>query len=246
MSRLRSAFLLVAAGLLLTLAVGHPAAAQSGFERIDSFDSTIVINKDGSADVTEVIAYNFGSTSRHGIERFIPTVFDWTGEAPKGSLPGARFDRVTPLENISVSASPGTPDDVDTSYEQIGGVENTKIRIGDPDTTITGQHTYTIRYRLEGVLNGFADHDELYLNITGNGWSVPIGSTTATVSAPGAISRVTCFAGPVKSVLPCDSSTSTESATAGQATFSQGALGSGDGLTVVVGLPKGVDRKSVV
>lgn len=240
MSRLRSAFLLVAAGLLLTLAVGHPAAAQSGFERIDSFDSTIVINKDGSADVTEVIAYNFGSTSRHGIERFIPTVFDWTGEAPKGSLPGARFDRVTPLENISVSASPGTPDDVDTSYEQIGGVENTKIRIGDPDTTITGQHTYTIRYRLEGVLNGFADHDELYLNITGNGWSVPIGSTTATVSAPGAISRVTCFAGPVKSVLPCDSSTSTESATAGQATFSQGALGSGDGLTVVVGLPKGV------
>jgi hypothetical protein len=40
MSRLRSAFLLVAAGLLLTLAFGHPAAAQSGFERIDSFDSS--------------------------------------------------------------------------------------------------------------------------------------------------------------------------------------------------------------
>ena len=113
---------------------------QSGFERIDSFDSTITVNRDGSADITEVIAYDFGSASRHGIERFIPTVFPWSGKLPDDASPGAQYDRVTPISDVSVSASTGTPADVEESHEN--GV--TRLRIGDPDRTITGAHTYTI------------------------------------------------------------------------------------------------------
>lgn len=236
----RSTLLLIAAGLLVFVAAAPTAAAQSGSEQIDSFDSTIVINEDGSADVTEVIAYDFGYARRHGIERFIPTVFAWTGDSPEDAGPGATFDRVTPLKDIRVRASAGTPADVETSQEHGNGQENTKLRIGDPDRTITGKHTYTISYRIEGVLNGFDSHDELYLEVTGHGWSVPILSASATVTAPGAISKVTCFAGPLGSRLQCGAQSTTESASAAQATFEQGRLGSGEGLTIVVGMPKGV------
>src|SRR4051812_11528733 len=112
--RVRSSLLLAAVVALVVLGSARTAAAQSGSEQIDSFDSTIVINKDGSADITEVITYDFGYNSRHGIDRLIPTVFPWEGDSPKGASPGASFDRVTPIEDIEVSTSAGTPDDVDT------------------------------------------------------------------------------------------------------------------------------------
>ncbi|MFN8050792.1 MAG: DUF2207 domain-containing protein [Acidimicrobiales bacterium] len=231
---------IVVAGSAVGAAGATPTvAAQTGSERIVSFDSTVVVNKDGSADITEVIDYDFGYTSRHGIERYIPTVFPWTGASPKGSSPGATFDRVTPISDVEVSASGDTPADTDISQETADGQDQTKIRIGDPDTTITGEHTYTIRYKLAGVLNGFADHDELYLEITGHGWSVPIEATKATVKVPGSVSKITCFAGGNGSQLVCASANKSENATNGQATFSQGPLGAGEGLTVVVAMPKG-------
>ena len=65
--------LLFVAGLLVVATGARPAAAaptQSGSEEVASFDSTIVINRDGSADVTEVIVYDFGYTDRHGIVVF--------------------------------------------------------------------------------------------------------------------------------------------------------------------------------
>jgi len=244
----RLPFLLVVS-LMLVLGV-RPAGASTprpavvplrqGSEQITSFDSTIVIDEDGSVDVTEVIAYDFGYQQRHGIERYIPTVFPWTGASPKGAFPGSSYDRVTPISDISVSADAGTPDDVEESQEYLDGQENTKLRIGDPDETITGTHTYTIRYRLGGVLNAFDAHDELYLNVTGNGWSVPILSVTATVEAPGEITRIACYAGGSGSQLACGSQSNDGTPSAGRATFTQTDLGSYQGLTIVVGMPKGV------
>ena len=66
--------------------------------------------------------------------------------------------------SVSVTASARAPAQY-TRQDQSGDEQT--IRIGDPDRTITGAHTYTIRYRLRGVLNHFKDHDELYLNVIG-------------------------------------------------------------------------------
>lgn len=236
----RTRFVLLVVSVIVVFVGGARSVSaspnQSGFERIDSFDSTITVNRDGSADITEVIAYDFGSASRHGIERFIPTVFPWSGKLPDDASPGAQYDRVTPISDVRVSASTGTPADVEESHEN--GV--TRLRIGDPDRTITGAHTYTIRYRIAGVLNAFEGHDELYLNVSGNEWQVPFSEVTATVKAPGAISRIACFAGPAGSQLPCESSTKNDSSTDGVATFRQDAVSAYEGLTVVVAFPKGV------
>jgi hypothetical protein len=89
---------------------------------------------------------------------------------------------------------------------------------------------------MEGALNGFPDHDELYWNAIGSDWAVPIDRATVSVSAPGAIERVACYAGPSGSSLPC-----AKGAVKGDAaTFTQASLAPYDSFTVVVGLPKGV------
>ena len=70
-----------------------------------------------------------------------------------------------------------------------------RIRIGDPDVTISGDHLYTIDYTIEGALNGFADHDELYWNAVGSEWDVPVLHATAEVAVPSPVTGAVCFAG---------------------------------------------------
>src|SRR5262245_54314657 len=174
----------------LVLALDGTAHAQA-FEQIHSYDVNLVIQPDGALRVTETIDYDFGSTEHHGIFRTIPTRFTYDDTN----------DRIMPISDVSVTATPaGTPTDVKVSSSN----GETEIRIGDPDTLITGRHVYTIEYTVKGALNAFDDHDELYWNAIGTEWSVPIGAATARVQAPQDILQAICFAGPQGSNLPCD------------------------------------------
>ena len=47
-----------------------------------------------------------------------------------------------------------------------------------------GEHVYTLTYRTDRQLGFFKDHDELYWNVTGNGWAFPIERVSATVELP--------------------------------------------------------------
>src|SRR5213078_3095627 len=89
--------------------------------------------------------------------------------------------------------------------------------------------------RVQVALNGFADHDELYLNAIGPYWEVPIDGASSRVTAPAEIQRVACFAGPVGSSLPCDRAR----IEGRRATFGQSSMAPGDAFTVVVAIPKG-------
>ena len=110
------------------------------------------------------------------------------------------------------------------------------IKIGDPDRTVTGVHTYTLTYLVRGVMNAFADHDELYWNATGNGWDVPIAAATVRVTAPEAPQKAVCWAGAPGAARSCRQARIAD----GDAVFTQRGLGPHEGLTVVVALPKGV------
>ena len=113
----------IAAAVLLPAA---PAAAQ-GFvsETTERFDVDITIEPSGALLITETIQQQFGSTPRHGIFRYIPNRLRFDDE----------YDRVYPIELVSVTASPaGTPDDVETSEEN----GNFVIRIGDPTSRSRG------------------------------------------------------------------------------------------------------------
>ena len=204
-------------GFLLVMAV--PALA----ERIASYDVVIEIEPSGDLLITETIGYDFEGAQRRGIFRDVPTTVRWE--------PDDRYDRIYPMEVVSVS-SPTAPD-----MYAVEGVEGgrTRIRIGDPDTYITGVHVYEIVYRIEGGLNGFPDHEELYWNAIGGDWAAPIGSSRVVVRAPAEIMQVACFAGPVGSNLPCGDL----SARGSEAIFRHGQLWPYEALTVVVAIPPG-------
>ena len=136
------------------------ALGQDLFERIDRYAVDIAIERSGDLLITEVIGYDFGVQERHGIFRDVPVRLRYDDT----------YDRIFPLDVVSVSASSGTP--AEYVVEDADG--QTRIRIGDPDITITGRHEYVIVYRVEAALNGFAEHDELYWNAVGTEWDVLI------------------------------------------------------------------------
>ena len=158
--------------------------ASAGFsERIVDYHTDVTIEPDGTIEVHETIVYDFGVVPKHGIFRTIPVRTEQSGKDG--------YDRVYPLDVVSVSGSADTP--AQYTVEEDG--DNERIKIGDPDRTITGEHTYDIVYRVRGAMNAFADHDELYWNVVGTEWSVPIEQATAVVHAPADITQVACFTG---------------------------------------------------
>jgi Predicted membrane protein (DUF2207) len=216
LGRALAAFALAAGPLLPA-----PASAQGG-EQILDYRVDLRIQRDGDLLVTERISYDFGAAERHGIFRDLPVRVRHDDAN----------DRVYGVEDIVVQASFGTPDRY--VLEDVGRL--LRVRIGDPDRTITGRHDYVIDYRVRGALDGFEDHDELYWFAVGTQWPVPIQQASASVTAPAGISHVACNAGPSALPRPCTSST----VDGDEAFFSASGLRRNEGLAVGVGFPTGV------
>jgi uncharacterized membrane protein YgcG len=153
------------------LAIAAPALAQDEdadhFERVTEYKSDIVVAADGTLSVHETITVNArGSDIRHGIFRDFPTLY------PDGVH--VRFD-----------VSRVTRDGHDEAYA-IGGLDNgRRVRIGDANAVLAyGLHTYTIDYTTDRQIAFFPNYDELYWNVTGNGWRLRIDAAEATVHLP--------------------------------------------------------------
>ena len=199
-----------------------PLRAQPSGETIRAYHVRIEISDDGALRITERIDYDFGVALRHGIFRTIPSRY-YLDDV---------YDRVYRIEDVTVR-SPTAPTDVEVSSEGA----STTIRVGDPDVEISGRHRYTLTYRVEGVLNPFPDHDELYWNAIGDQWAAAIERAEVTVLAPADIQRVACFQGYTGTTETC-ASADQQGATA---RFAAGrSLQPYEGLTVVVAIPKGV------
>lgn len=197
------------------------AARTTGEGTTPAFDVTMVVQPDGTVDVTENITYSFFSDG-HGIERYIPDRYPYP--------PDANFVRVLTISGVSVSSPSGAPPDVQQSQQG----DYLYLRIGNPDQLVSGTQKYVLSYQVTGALNTFPTHAELYWNAVPALWASPVAHSHVTVSAP-AISDVACFAGPVGSNLSCDRSVHTSA----RAQFVGHGVGDGSALTVVVGMPVG-------
>jgi uncharacterized membrane protein YgcG len=215
----------VLASLVGAASVAGPSSAQT-FERITRYDTDLTVETDGGLLVKETIDYDFGASPRHGIFREIPVRVNYE--------PKDNYDRVFPVDVLSVTASGGAS----AQYETEEAGDDLRIRIGDPDATVTGAHTYEITYRVRGAYTGFEDHDELVWNVVGSEWLVTVETATSTVHVPGDIMAVNCAAGPYGSNLPCGSATFS----GGTATFTAPQLGifPFQAMTVSVAFPKGI------
>jgi len=216
----------LAAAVLLLL----PAARAD--ERILSFHSDITVHADSSMTVTERIRVRAeGKQIRRGIYRDFPTRYR-----------GRFGNRVAIGFEIRGVRRDGKKSPYHTQRIRNG----VRIKIGHPKVFLkTGEYTYELTYRTTRQLGFFRDHDELYWNVTGNDWAFPIDEARATVALPAGvdprqieIEGYTGRAGSKAAALECSLDRS------GRAQFRTTArLGRQEGLTIVVGWPKGHVRE---
>lgn len=140
-------------------------------ERITSFVSDITVHQDASLRVTEQITViSKGQDIRHGIVREFPTTY----QDDHGLWYVVDFD----LREVTHNGQ--------TAPFTVVSVSNgKKIYIGDKYTEIEpGEHTYTLSYTVNRQIGFFPTHDELYWNVTGTGWRLPISHVEAHVHLP--------------------------------------------------------------
>ena len=207
---------------------------------ITDFHSDYIIHADGSLGVVERIVVDFDALQRHGIYRTIPVVYKRlvSGDVPM-SAGRVRF---------SLSVRGVTDGDRNPIMYEVSGTQEKEIKIGDPNRTVTGEQEYVIDYALSGGLGFFERYDELYWQVTGTSWPVPIERASATVLLPPELVRAFadsapwqahCYAGGPESTS--DAGCTAEVVSPGTYRFETLApLTPGEGLTLAAGWPKGI------
>jgi uncharacterized membrane protein len=218
---IRIAATMMAVGWLLS--IGQVTATAAEAWTITDFRAAIHIQQSGDLDITETIQVDFGTLQKHGIFRDIPVVYDYNQKS----------NRVYRVDVRSVTDAQGRPWKYTTSEQG----PFLQVKIGDANQTVSGPQTYSIRYRVGHALNAFSDHDELYWNVNGGDWPVPMSHVVASVSLPASgVTGATCFEGPSGSTEPCR-----HTQTASGATYeTTRSLGVGEQLTAVLGFQKGL------
>lgn len=196
-------------------------------ERIISFTDEITIKPDSSIIISETIQYDFDVAERHGIFRDIPYSYDRNG---------ARYNLRVEVLSVTDGLGVSWP----YSESRSGGILS--LKIGDANRTISGVQTYVITYSVARAINYFSEHDEFFWNVTGNDWDVPIDAAEASVTLPtelNADQRLSqCFTGLYGS---SDSYCGIEKENGAVTVYTADTfLGTGEGLTVVLGWPKGI------
>ena len=207
--------------LAVSLLLAAPAAAQRTLV-IQSFDATIEVSADGSILVEEVIVPRF-TGSWNGIYRTIPVQY----RTPQG------LNYTLRLDVEGATGEEGRELRIESSRER----HYRKLRIWVPDASDTTK-TVKLRYRVANALRFFEEHDELYWNVTGDEWDVPIEAASAHVTLPGEVTgvRATAFRGAYGSTE--QAAVSIEPS--GVRVDATGGLAFREGLTVVVGWNPGV------
>ena len=197
-------------------------------EKILAFESRIGIAANGELTVTETIAAQVeGRQIRRGILRDFPTDYrDRLGRSV--TLP---FDVVRVLRD-------GNPEPYSVSRLANGA----SVRIGNANVMLpVGRHVYQITYRTRYQLGFFDDHDELYWNVNGNGWSFAMDEISADVSLPAAVPaaqlKVEAYTG---SFGARGRDYAAEARDGGAAFRTTRRLRAGEGLTIVLMFPKGI------
>jgi uncharacterized membrane protein YgcG len=232
----RSARLVLAFGLAVLTALAwtwlRPTPAYAADDQIDRFDIAYSVQPSGVLQVQETIVWRFGDNSgRHGIDRWLIV------REPYDETQDAVYD----VSNISVtSPDRGVSTQVDTSLteeEQDGRFEQLRIRIGDPDETISADTaTYVISYQVTGAMRTFSGYDEFFWDATGFG-NPFIQQASVTAEVPGGAQDVSCFTGPPTSTSPCQKRDFTKG---GTATFAQTSIPPGQGMSIGVKISPGL------
>lgn len=207
---------------LLTMALASPAMAQRSLA-IQEFDADIRVNVDGTINVVETIRPRF-TGSWNGIYRLIPVEY----RTPQG------FNYTLLLDSVTATDEQGQSLRFKSSRDR----HYRKFQIWVPGAA-DATRTVVLRYRVRNGLKFFEEHDELYWNVTGDEWEVPIEAAKALVHLPPSAAglRATAFTGGYGSQ---ETAAQVDLEPAAVAIRSLRPLNFKEGLTVVVGWAPGV------
>lgn len=216
----------------LTLALGllAPGLAAPPCEAreltIEQFDALIEVAESGTIEVTEHIRFRFEG-SWNGIIRSIPIDY----RTPQG------FNYHLRLDQVVVTDDGGAPLEVESKQVR----HNRELKIWVPGAN-DAVRAITVHYRVANALRFFDRHDELYWNVTGDEWEMPIEGATARIVLPDRATnvRATAFSGAYGSKSQ-DAEVTIEGHEV-QVSMTR-PLAFREGLTVVAGFDKGAVRE---
>ena len=214
----------VLTALLLSLLI-TPVVAQ---ERILSYHSDIDIAADASMEVTETIRVRAeGNNIRRGIYREFPTRYR---------------DRLGNRYRVGFEVLEVTRDGEPEIWQATRRANGVRVDFGGDDfLAVPAEYEYSIRYRTNRQLGYYDDHDELYWNVTGNGWDFAIEQASATVTLPQAVASGELAVEAYTGVSGDQGQAYEAETTAGSASVqTTQALPPQNGLTLVFSWPKGV------
>ena len=190
---------------------------------LSRFDVELQVLSGGDLLVTETVSPRFEG-AWNGIERLIPVEY----RTPQG------FNYSLLLDRVTVTDEAGTPLKVDSSRER----HYRNFRIWIPGAT-DATRTFVLKYRVRNGLKFFEDHDELYWNVTGDEWDVPIEQASVRIILPPQATgiRAQAFTGAYGAR---ETAATVEIVGAGVWMTMPRALGFREGLTAVVGWDKGI------
>ncbi len=212
--------------LLLILCLLVPWAEAD--ERILSFHSDITVHDDAHLTVKEtIIVRSEAKKIKHGIYRDFPQKY----EEASGKFRKTGFRLL--------GAKRGGKPEPYFAKEYENGV---RTYIGNNDVTLTpGEYEYELTYTTDHQLGFFNEFDELYWNVTGNGWDFDIDKASAEIHLPGDAGRhILKTAGYTGAEGSKDQNFRTSTADEGIVRFeTTSPLSFHDGLTIAVSWPKG-------
>ena len=210
--------------LTALLAFNFTAVAE---ERILSYHADIRVYEDGAMEVIETIQVRSEQQQiKRGIYRDFPTHYK---------------DRYGNKVVMDFNVLGITRNKVAEPFHTTRQGNGKRVYIGSENKKIaSGIHTYQITYETQDQLGFFDEHDELYWNVTGNGWVFPIDKASATIYLPETIHSGVSAEGYVGRMGSKDQSVRTSAIRANQPHFeADRSLQSYEGLTIVASWPKG-------
>lgn len=140
-------------------------------EYVERFDAQLTVDSSGLLHVLESIdIFATGDLFKRGIVRVLPT----QRQSNNGKKYQVSYDQISVKRNGAQS-----PFFIEKSKNDI------KIYVGDKNVYLDrGSYAYEINYTTDNQIGYFTDFDELYWNVNGTDWDVPIKNVSATVLLP--------------------------------------------------------------
>ena len=142
---------------------------------IDSYTVTLDVKENNEVFVTEKIGINFTDEYKHGIYKFTPYWYEYTGKDYK------TIKRRSDINDLKA---------IGDKYELSTVKGKERIKIGDPDKYVGfGLKEYVIKYKYDMGKDPFKGFDEFIFHAFGDYWGTSIKNGKIIVNMPSKINR---------------------------------------------------------